>query len=78
MRASIEELERRELSRADRMNGQAKAQHIEMFHKQSHPKYDLEIDSTRLNPEEITQLILNGLQNPRPLKKTILNRGFKI
>ncbi len=79
MRASVEELERRELARPDRKDGQAKTQHIQMFYKYTHPEYDLEIDSTDLSPQEITKHILRELENFSSLKsKKTRQKDLKI
>lgn len=69
IRASVDVLKDRESKRKDRRNGQAEEQHIEMYSKQLHPKYDLEVNSTHLDIDGVTQIITNKIRkNNRKLK----------
>lgn len=55
-------LERREAARPDRQNGQAKAQHHQMYEVEDHPTYDIEANSADLSTPEIGQMIMRKLQ----------------
>lgn len=57
----LEVLEQRERGRKDRTLGQARAQ-FDVIHR--YTKYDLEVDTSLLTPEQCAQKIIERLQSP--------------
>lgn len=57
----LEILEERERARQDRTLGQARTQY-DVIHK--YTQYDLEVDTSVLNPQECAQRIMDRLNNP--------------
>ncbi len=67
----LEILEQREQQRRDRTLGQARAQ-FELIHR--YTRYDLGLDTSRLNPEDCAQRILARLKSP-PTAFKLLKAG---
>lgn len=61
VKCPLEVVEQREKDRKDRTLGQAKLQY-EVIHK--YVAYDLEVDTSLLNPEECAEQVIERLQNP--------------
>lgn len=61
IRCPLAELEKREAGRRDRTLGQARRQHA-LVHR--HVRYDLEVDSAHLDPEQCARAILSRLEAP--------------
>jgi chloramphenicol 3-O phosphotransferase len=61
LQCPMEVLEQRELDRKDRTLGQARTQFY-VIHK--YTQYDLEVDTSKLSPEECAQKIIQRLKNP--------------
>jgi chloramphenicol 3-O phosphotransferase len=68
----LEILEQRELDRKDRTLGQARAQ-FDVIHKYS-TAYDLQVDTSLLNPEQCAQQIIERLKTPPVAFKQIKSK----
>jgi chloramphenicol 3-O phosphotransferase len=71
IRCPLEVLERRERERKDRTLGQAIAQ-FEIVHR--HARYDLEVDTSQLGPEECADRIITRLQSPPEAFKRLFSQ----